>query len=67
VDTPQSVSVSNSPFQRRRGLATLRLEIARTRGAADPRLIDMHREDAERLQHSLIARQIPAGVTPAPQ
>ena len=65
VDTPQSVSVSNSPFQRRRGLATLRLEIARTRGAADPRMIDMRREDAERLQHSLIARQIPADVTPA--
>lgn len=59
VHAPQSVSVSSSPFQRRRDLATLCLEIARTRGAADPRLIDLLHEDAERLQRTLIDGQVP--------
>ncbi|HSK95333.1 MAG TPA: PH domain-containing protein [Euzebyales bacterium] len=54
VDAPQSLRVSSSPFQRRRGLATLRLEIARTRGATDPRLIDLDHADATRLQHDLV-------------
>jgi putative membrane protein len=47
---PQSVRVSSSPFQRRRNLATLRLEIARTRRARDPRLIDLDGSEAARLQ-----------------
>lgn len=69
VPAPQSVSVSSSPFQRRRDLATLRLEIARTRGAADPRLIDVHRKDAEGLQRTLIERQINGAApdVPAPR
>jgi putative membrane protein len=58
VHSPQSLSVSSSPFQRRRDLATLRLEIARTRGAADPRLIDLLRNDAERLQRTLVDSQV---------
>lgn len=58
VHSPQSLSVSSSPFQRRRDLATLHLEIARTRGAADPRLIDLLRHDADRLQRVLIDSQV---------
>lgn len=49
----QSVTVRSTPFQRRRGLATLRLEIARTRGAGDPRLTDIAADDARRLQTDL--------------
>jgi putative membrane protein len=47
---PQSVRLSSSPFQRRLNLATLRLEIARTRRARDPRLIDLSQTEAARLQ-----------------
>lgn len=53
AQAPQSVRVSMSPFQRRRRLATMHVEIARSRGARDPRLIDMARVDAERLQRTL--------------
>ncbi|HSK97289.1 MAG TPA: PH domain-containing protein [Euzebyales bacterium] len=67
---PQSVRVASSPFQRRRGLATLRLEIARTSAGSDPRLIDVRSDDAERLQRVLIDAQVGNGrataVRPAP-
>ena len=53
VLAPQSLRVSSSPFQRRRDLATLRLEIARTGRAGDPGMIDLARRDAERLQLDL--------------
>jgi len=53
VQAPQSVRVTSSPFQRRRDLATLRLELARTSRARDPRLIDVTAADAERLQRTL--------------
>jgi putative membrane protein len=45
----QSVSLVSTPFQRRRGLATLRLEIARSRGGRDPRLIDLSADDGAAL------------------
>ena len=47
---PQSVRVSSTPVQQRLGLATLRLEIARSRGASDPRLLDLRHGDAESTQ-----------------
>jgi putative membrane protein len=53
VLAPQSLRVSSSPFQRRRDLATLRLEIARTGRAGDPGMIDLARRDAEHLQLAL--------------
>lgn len=55
VEAAQSVRVSSSPWQRRRDLATLRLEIARTRRGADPRLLDLDRGTAERLLTELAA------------
>lgn len=65
VQAPQSVRVSMSPFQRRRDLATMHVDIARSRGARDPRLIDMARADAERLQRAL-ADSPPAELQMAP-
>ncbi|HSK95297.1 MAG TPA: PH domain-containing protein [Euzebyales bacterium] len=53
VHAPQSLSVTSSPFQRRRGLATLRIELARTGRARDPRVIDVGVRDAEQLQRTL--------------
>ena len=53
VHAPQSLRVASSPFQRRRGLATLRIEIARTTRARDPRLIDLRQHDADNLQLAL--------------
>ena len=49
----QSVRLTSSPFQRRRRLATLRLEIARSRGGRDPRLLDMAASDGTTLLHRL--------------
>jgi putative membrane protein len=49
----QSARVASSPFQRRRGLATLHLEIARSRGARDPRLLDISLQDGASLQRTL--------------
>ncbi len=53
VAATQSARLSSSPFQRRRDLATLRVEIARARGARDPRLLDIAAADGARLQHRL--------------
>jgi putative membrane protein len=53
VYAPQSLRLTSSPFQRRRGLATLRIELARTGRARDPRLVDLAVHDAERLQRTL--------------
>ncbi len=53
ADATQSARLSSSPFQRRRGLATLRLEIARARGTRDPRLLDIAADDGARVQHRL--------------
>jgi putative membrane protein len=63
---PQSVRVSSSPFQRRRHLATLRLEIARTRRASDPRLIDLDASEAAQLQIGL-ADTVAARLHEAPE
>lgn len=49
----QSARLSSSPFQRRHDLATLHIEIARTRGARDPRLPDIAVADGAVLQHRL--------------
>ena len=49
----QSVRLTSSPFQRRRRLASLRLEIARSRGARDPRLLDLAAADGGALLHRL--------------
>jgi putative membrane protein len=53
VHAPQSLRVSCSPFQRRRGLATLRIEIARSVRGRDPRLIDLRERHADELQVAL--------------
>jgi putative membrane protein len=58
VGALQSVSLSSSPFQRRRGLATLHLEIARSRGARDPRLIDLAAADGDALLARLAAATV---------
>ncbi|HEX6255707.1 MAG TPA: PH domain-containing protein [Euzebyales bacterium] len=60
VGALQSVRLSSSPFQRRRGLATLRLEIARSRGGRDPRLIDLTAADAGDLQARLAIETVRA-------
>ncbi|CAN5884785.1 PH domain-containing protein [soil metagenome] len=49
----QSARLSSSPFQRRRDLATLHLEIARSRGGRDPRLLDIAVPDGAALQRRL--------------
>ena len=49
----QSLSLGQTPFQRRLGLATLRLEIARSPGGRDPRLTDVAASDGRRLLHEL--------------
>jgi putative membrane protein len=53
VTALQSTQLTSSPFQRRRRLATLRLQIARSRGARDPRLLDIDVADGNRLLHDL--------------
>jgi putative membrane protein len=54
----QSVRLSSSPFQRRRGLATLRLEIARSRGGRDPGLIDLSADVGAALLARLAAETV---------
>lgn len=62
----QSVRMSASPFQRRRDLATVRLEIARSGGTRDPRLLDVAGTDAEQALRVLAAQASqPTALTPA--
>lgn len=49
----QSADLSRSPFQRRVGVATLTVEIARTRSGRDPRLIDIAEADGRVLLRTL--------------
>lgn len=56
----QSARVSASPFQRRRDLATLRIEIARTRAGRDPRLLDLYQADADAVQLALADAAAPS-------
>lgn len=49
----QSARLASSPFQRRHGLATLHIDIARARGAHDPRLLDIGVADGSDLQQRL--------------
>ncbi|MGH3665639.1 MAG: PH domain-containing protein [Egibacteraceae bacterium] len=49
----QSLALRQSAFQRRRGLATLALQIARGRGSSDPRMIDLDEALARRLLATL--------------
>jgi putative membrane protein len=49
----QSVRTVASPFQRRRDLATVRIEIARAGGPRDPRLLDVATADAARVADGL--------------
>jgi putative membrane protein len=51
----QSVEVTSNPFQRRRGLATLILPIARPAMGADPRGLDLSEEEAMALRRRLMA------------
>jgi putative membrane protein len=60
----QSVRLTSSLFQRRRRLATLRLEIARSRGARDPRLLDIAATDGSTLLHRLATESV-SGTGPA--
>lgn len=59
----QSARLTSSPFQRRRALATVRLEIARSRGARDPRLLDMAATDGTALVHRLARTAVAGAVT----
>lgn len=62
----QSVRMSASPFQRRRDLATVRLEIARSGGARDPRLLDLAATDAQHVLRLLAAEASrPTALAPA--
>ncbi len=57
VSRLQEVATRASPFQRRRGLATLHLRVARPPGRGfAPRGLDMGEEDAARLRDSLSSR-----------
>jgi putative membrane protein len=57
----QSVRLTSSPFQRRRRLASLRLEIARSRGALDPRLLDIAATNGTALLHRLATAAVRGG------
>ncbi|HSJ45833.1 MAG TPA: PH domain-containing protein [Euzebyales bacterium] len=61
----QSVRLTSSPFQRRRQLATLRLEIARSRGARDPRLLDLAANDGSTLLRRLATASVPGRMATA--
>jgi len=57
VNRLQAVETSASPFQRRRGLATLLLPIARPTGAGGPpRAMDLPDHEASALLERLIRR-----------
>lgn len=64
VTALQSLRLTSSPFQRSRRLATVRLEIARSRGARDPRLLDIAATDGATLVRRL-ARAAVSGTMPA--
>ncbi len=57
----QSVEVTQNPFQRRLGLATLTLPVARPLLESDPRALDLEREVAEALRTRILARDRPGG------
>lgn len=57
----QSLEVSSTPLQRRRGLATLTLEIARSGAAGDPSLIDLDAQTAGDLAGRLAEASTAAG------
>lgn len=57
----QSAQLTQTPFQRRRRLATLSVEIARSGGAGDPTMHDLHETDAARLLDDAAARSTQAG------
>jgi putative membrane protein len=50
----QSVDVVSTPFQRRRGLATLRIQVARPSLESDPRALDLDEEVAGSLRTRLL-------------
>ncbi len=51
----QSVEVVSNPFQRRRGLATLTVPVARPPLEEDPRALDLGQEEAEGLRDRILA------------
>ena len=57
----QSVRATSTPFQRRRRLASLTLEIARSGNAGDPVLIDLAESDAGELTHDVADASTGAG------
>lgn len=57
VNRLQTLETTATPFQRRRGLATLVLGIPRAMGAGrTPRALDLREEEAGRLREALVAR-----------
>ena len=62
----QSVGLHQTPFQRRVGLATLSVHVARNKGGrGDPRMIDLGASDAQRLLRQLPALSRTRAQTPA--
>jgi putative membrane protein len=57
----QSVEVVSNPFQRRRGLATLLVPVARPPLESDPRALDLDREVARALRNRILAGARPQG------
>ena len=57
----QSLETSSTPFQRRRKLATLKLEIARSGNAGDPSLVDLGEDRAAELAARLADASTDAG------
>jgi uncharacterized membrane protein YdbT with pleckstrin-like domain len=51
----QSVEITSNPFQRRLGLATLTIPVARPLLEVDPRALDLDRTDAEALRERILA------------
>lgn len=57
----QSVEVVSNPFQRRRGLATLTIPVARPPLEEDPRALDLSQEEAESLRERILEGRRPPG------
>jgi putative membrane protein len=57
----QSLEASSTPFQRRRGLASVTLHIARSGNAGDPQVLDLAGIDGQELTRQLAAASTQAG------
>jgi putative membrane protein len=61
LDRLQSVELTANPFQRRLGLATLALTVARPLLESDPRALDLDRGVAEELRRNVLEWRAPGG------